>query len=128
MFEVFMTEKGPQAVGPYSTAIVYGDLVFMSGMIPIDPETKKIVEGGIAQQAHRAFQNVSTVLSEMGLSMQNALKVSVFLKDMGDFRTVNEIYASYFGPRYPARSCLQVAALPMDALIEVEVTAEKPHK
>lgn len=126
MFEVFMTKKGPQAVGPYSTAVEYGNLVFMSGMIPIDPATKALVPGGITEQAHRAFQNVAIVLEEMGLSMQNALKVSVFLQDLNDFKVVNEIYATYFGPNYPARSCLQVAALPMGALIEVEVTAEKP--
>lgn len=125
MKECFLTSKGPKAVGPYSTAVIHGDTVFVSGMIPLDPTTGKVVEGGIEAQARQALENVKTVLGEMNLTMQDALKVSVFLTDLADFGTVNAIYGEYFGPNFPARTCMQVGALPMGVSIEIEVIASK---
>ncbi len=119
----FCTQKGPKAVGPYSTAVVAGDTVYLSGMLPLDPTSNKIVEGGVEAQAMRAFENIRIVLQEMGLGVENVVKVSVFMTDLKDFAVVNAIYKECFGPDYPARSCVQVAALPMGAQIEVEVTA-----
>ncbi len=125
MKECFLTSKGPKAVGPYSTAVIHGDTVFVSGMIPLDPATGKVVEGGIEAQARQALENVKTVLGEMNLTMQDALKVSVFLTNLADFGTVNAIYGEYFGPNYPARTCMQVGALPLGVSIEIEVIASK---
>ncbi|HIS99009.1 MAG TPA: reactive intermediate/imine deaminase [Candidatus Faecaligallichristensenella faecipullorum] len=125
MKECFLTSKGPKAVGPYSTAVIHGDTVFVSGMIPLDPATGKVVEGGIEAQARQALENVKTVLGEMNLTMQDALKVSVFLTDLADFGTVNAIYGEYFGPNFPARTCMQVGALPLGVSIEIEVIASK---
>ena len=123
MKKCFCTEKGPKAVGPYSTAVVAGDTVYLSGMIPLDPATNKIVEGGIEAQAKRSLENVRIVLEEMGLGMENAVKVTVYMTNLADFAAVNAIYKDWFGPDYPARSCVQVAALPLGAQIEIEVTA-----
>ena len=123
MKQVFMTKRGPKAVGPYSTAILCGDTVYMSGMVPIDPATGRLAEGPIEAQARRALDNVQLALEEMGLSMANVLKATVFLTDLNDFGAVNAIYAEYFGPAFPARSCVQVAALPLGARIEIEVIA-----
>ena len=123
MKKCFCTEKGPKAVGPYSTAVIAGDTVYLSGMLPLDPTTNKIVEGGVEAQAERALENVRIVLEEMGMSMENAVKVSVFVTDLGQFAQVNAIYKEWFAPNYPARSCVQVAALPMGAQIEIEVVA-----
>lgn len=123
MKKCFCTEKGPKAVGPYSTAVITGDTVYLSGMIPLDPATNKIVEGGIEAQALRALENVKIVLEEMGLGMENAAKVTVYMTNLKDFAAVNAIYKDWFGPDYPARSCVQVSALPLGAQIEIEVTA-----
>ncbi len=119
------TTKAPAAIGPYSQAIEVGNLVFCSGQIPIVPETGNIVEGGIEEQAHQALKNVSNLLEAAGLSMKNVVKTSVFLADMGDFATVNGIYAQYFSEPYPARSAVAVKTLPKNVMIEVEVIAEK---
>ena len=123
MKKCFCTQKGPKAVGPYSTALAAGNMVYMSGMLPLDPALNQIVEGGIEAQAVRAFENIRLVLQEMGLGMENVVKVSVFMTNLKDFAAVNAIYKDWFGPDYPARSCVQVAALPMGAQIEVEITA-----
>lgn len=123
MKKCFCTEKGPKAVGPYSTAVVAGETVYLSGMIPLDPATNKIVEGGVEAQALCALENIKIVLEEMGLGMENAVKVTVYMTDLKDFAAVNAIYKDWFGPDYPARSCVQVAALPLGAEIEIEVTA-----
>lgn len=123
MKKCFCTEKGPKAVGPYSTAVTVGDTVYLSGMIPLDPATNKLVEGGSEEQAKRSMENVRIVLEEMGMTMANVVKVSVFMTDLKEFALVNAIYKDWFGPDYPARSCVQVAALPLGAQIEIEVTA-----
>ncbi len=123
MKKCFCTEKGPKAVGPYSTAVVAGETVFLSGMIPLDPATNKIVEGGVEAQAVRVLENIKIVLEEMGLGMENAVKTTVYMTDLKQFAAVNAIYKDWFGPDFPARSCVEVSALPLGAQIEIEVTA-----
>lgn len=123
MKKCFLTEKGPEAIGPYSTATVAGGVAYLSGMLGVNPETGKLAEGGIEAQARQSMQNVCTVLQEMGLSPASVLKTTVFLNDLNDFGKVNAIYADFFGPNHPARSCVQVARLPMDALVEIEAIA-----
>ena len=122
MKKCFLTQKGPKAIGPYSTANIVGNICFMSGMLGVNPETGKLAEG-IEGQALQAMTNVKTVLEEMGLTTANVAKTTVFLADLNDFAKVNAIYADFFGPDYPARSCVQVARLPMDALVEIEAIA-----
>lgn len=119
----FKTQKGPAAIGPYCTATVYGDTVYMSGMIGVDPAVQKPVEGGTLAQARQVFENIRTVLGELGLTMDDVLKTTVFLTNLGDFAEVNKLYAEYFGPNYPARSCVEVSRLPMGLSIEVECIA-----
>lgn len=119
----FKTQNGPAAIGPYCTATVYGDTVYMSGVIGVDPAVQKPVEGGTLAQARQVFENIRTVLGELGLTMDDVLKTTVFLTNLGDFAEVNKLYAEYFGPNYPARSCVEVSRLPMGLSIEVECIA-----
>ena len=123
MKQCFSSRRGPKAIGPYSTAAILDGLCFMSGMVPVDPATGKLAGDDIACQARQVFENMKTVLEELNLSMADILKTTVFLTDLSTFGAVNEIYAQYFGPDYPARSCVQVSALPMGAKIEVEAVA-----
>ena len=123
MKKCFLTEKGPKAIGPYSTANICGSTVYMSGMMGIDPATGKLAEGGVEAQAKQAMNNIGTVLGELGLTPAAVLKTTVFVKDLNDFGKVNAIYADFFGADFPARSCVEVARLPMDALVEVEAIA-----
>ncbi|MBP3807130.1 MAG: RidA family protein [Eubacterium sp.] len=124
MKEIIATEKAPAAIGPYSQAVKVGNLLFTSGMIPIDPATNTLVEGGIEVQAERALENVKALLEASGTSLDKVVKTVVFIKDMNDFAKVNEIYAKYFTENFPARSCVEVARLPKDVLIEMEAIAE----
>ncbi len=124
MKEIIATDKTPAAIGPYSQAVKVGNLLFTSGMIPIDPATNTLVEGGIEVQAERALENVKNLLEASGSSLDKVVKTVVFIKDMNDFAKVNEIYAKYFTENYPARSCVEVARLPKDVLIEMEAIAE----
>lgn len=117
------TDKAPAAIGPYSQAIVSGNTVYCSGQIPINPETGNIPEGVLAQ-AHQVFKNIKNLLEAAGTSIDNVIKTSVFIKDMNDFAEINSIYAEYFTEPYPARSCVEVARLPKDVLLEAEVIAE----
>lgn len=117
------TKKAPAAIGPYSQAQVSGGFVFTSGQIPIDPETGLVVEG-LENQAHQVFKNVAEVLKAAGSDLCKTVKTTVFIKDMNDFAAINEIYAQYFTEPYPARSCVEVARLPKDVLLECEVVAE----
>jgi len=121
--QCFLTQKGPRAIGPYSTAVIQGGVCYLSGMIPVDPATGKLAGEDIGTQARQVFENLKTVLAELELSMADILKTTVFLTDLGAFSAVNEIYAGYFGPDWPARSCVEVSALPMGARIEVEAIA-----
>ena len=120
MKQVFLTRRGPKAVGPYSTAAILDGICYLSGMIPVDPATGKLAAEDVAGQARQVFENMKTVLGEMNLTLAHTLKTTVFLTDLASFGAVNEIYAECFGPDYPARSCVQVSALPMGALVEVE--------
>ncbi|MCR5104905.1 MAG: RidA family protein [Eubacterium sp.] len=124
MKEIISTDKAPAAIGPYSQAVKVGNLLFTSGMIPIDPATNTLVEGGIEIQAERALENVKALLEASGTSLGNVVKTVVFIKNMDDFAKVNEIYAKYFTENFPARSCVEVARLPKDVLIEIEAIAE----
>lgn len=124
MKEIIATQQAPAAIGPYSQAVKVGGLLFTSGMIPIDPATNALVEGGIEVQAERALENVKALLEASGSSMDKVVKTVVFIKNMDDFAKVNEIYARYFTSDYPARSCVEVARLPKDVLIEMEAIAE----
>lgn len=123
----FKTSKGPAAIGPYCSAVLYGDTVYMSGVIGVDPAVGKPVEGGTLAQAKQVFENIRTILSELGLAMDDVLKTTVFLKDLGDFAEVNKLYAEYFAPNFPARSCVEVSKLPMGLAIEIECIA-RYHK
>ena len=122
MKKCFLTQKGPKAIGPYCTATISGGTCYMSGMLGVNPETGKLAEG-VQAQATQAMNNISAVLGELNLTTAAVLKTTVFLADLNDFAAVNAIYAEFFGPDYPARSCVQVARLPMDALVEIEAIA-----
>lgn len=122
--KVISTSKAPAAIGPYSQAIEVNGFVFASGQIPIIPETGELAQG-IEAQTKQALTNVKAIMEASGLTMSNIVKTSVFIKDMNDFAKVNEIYATFFEGDYPARSCVEVARLPKDVLIEVEVIAAK---
>ena len=118
------TKNAPAAIGPYSQAIRVGNLVFSSGQIPIDPATGAFAEGGIKEQTRQSLSNVKAILDEIGLSMSDVVKTTVFLADMNDFVDMNSIYAEFFSEPYPARSAVAVKALPKGALVEIEVVAE----
>ncbi|MCQ2197315.1 MAG: RidA family protein [Bacteroidaceae bacterium] len=118
------TNAAPAAIGPYSQAIEIGNLIYASGQIPINPATGEMPEG-IEAQAHQSLKNVKAILEAAGTSIDNVVKTTVFLADMNDFAVVNGIYAQYFTEPYPARSAVAVKALPKNALIEIEVIAEK---
>ena len=123
--KVIATKNAPAAVGPYSQAIDCGDTVYCSGQIPLDPQTGAVVEGGLEAQAHQMFRNVKAVLAEAGLSLQNVVKTTVFMTDLGQFGALNAIYDEYFAEPYPARSCVEVSALPKGVLVECEVIARR---
>lgn len=119
------TAAAPAAIGPYSQAVWAGDLLFCSGQIPLDPATGQLVEGDAATQAKQVLENVKAVLEAAGLGLENVVKTTIFLKDMNYFQTVNEVYASFFTPPFPARSTVEVARLPRDVKVEIEVVARK---
>lgn len=120
--EAIHTQDAPKALGPYEQAIRVGDMLFTSGQLGIDPATDALPDG-VEAQAHNAMKNLGAILREVGADYKNVVKTTVFLADLGDFATVNGIYESYFDGVFPARSCVQVARLPKDALIEVECVA-----
>lgn len=122
MLKTIYTPKAPEAIGPYSQAMVFNELLFTSGQIPVDPENGEVVEGGITAQAERVMKNVGAVLEEAGASFCSVMKTTCFLSDMGDFAAFNEVYEKYFTGK-PARSCVAVRALPKNVLCEVEVIA-----
>ena len=122
--ESFEVPEAPEAIGPYCHAIKVGKLVFCSGQTPLDPETMEIKGSGIQEQTERALSNLSIVLSGLGLTLQNVVKTTVFLKDMKDFQGMNEVYARMFGSHRPARTTVSVRQNPLDALVEIECIAE----
>lgn len=119
------TEQAPAPFqgAPYSQAVVHGDLVFVAGQIGVDPHTNQVVEGGIEAQTEQAMKNVRAILEEAGSGLANVLKASIFLVDFADFPAMNEVYARYVGPDFPARATVQIAGLPSGALVEIEVVA-----
>ena len=121
--KILATDKAPAAIGPYSQAVVTGNLLFTSGQIALDPATGAVVEGGIREQTERIMQNLSAILAEAGLDFSAVVKTTCFLADMGDFAAFNGVYASYFTGK-PARSCVAVKTLPKNVLVEVELIAE----
>ncbi len=118
------TDKAPAAIGPYSQAQIVGNLVFASGQIPVDPATGSI-PSGVEAQAHQAFKNVAALLAAAGSDISKVVKTTVFIKDMNDFAAINAVYAQYFTEPYPARSCVEVARLPKDVLLECDALAER---
>lgn len=122
--EVINTNNAPGAIGPYSQGIVVGDFVYTSGQIPINPATGEL-ENDIKVATKQSMENVKAILEAAGTSLENVVKTSIFLKDLNDFSIVNEIYGTYFKENPPARSCVQVAKLPKDAVIEIEAIAIK---
>lgn len=121
--EIISTEKAPKAVGPYSQAVGRGDLLFTAGQIPLDPSTGAMVDGNIEEQTRRVLENLSAVLIAGGSSLDRVLKMTVFMTDLGLFGRMNAVYAEYFPENPPARSAVQVAALPLGAAIEMEAVA-----
>ncbi|MCJ8010014.1 RidA family protein [Lederbergia wuyishanensis] len=119
---IVSTEKAPAAIGPYSQGIVVNNIFYSSGQIPLTPEGN-IVSGGVVEQTHQVFQNLKAVLEEAGASLETVVKATVFIKNMDDFSTINEVYGEYFSQHKPARSCVEVARLPKDVLLEIEVIA-----
>ena len=117
------TTAAPAAIGPYSQAVISGNMLYASGQIPLNPETGEIPEG-VEAQARQALKNVKNLIESAGGSMDNVVKTSVFIKNMDDFAKINEIYAEFFTEPYPARSCVEVARLPKDVLLEIETITE----
>ena len=124
MKEVISTKAAPAAIGPYSQAIKVGNLVYTSGQLPIDHTTGKFPEGGVKEQTRQSLLNVQAILKEIGLTMGNVVKTTVFMADMNDFADMNAVYAEFFSEPYPARSAVAVKTLPKGALVEIEVVAE----
>ncbi len=124
--KAIFTSKAPSPIGPYQQAIVFGDLLFTSGQIGIDPSTGKLVPGGVEKEAERIFESLLAILKEAGSSPHQVIKVNIFLVDLGHFSLVNKIYENFLGDARPARTTVQVAGLPMGAAIEVDLIARVP--
>jgi 2-iminobutanoate/2-iminopropanoate deaminase len=123
MKDAIATKDAPGAIGPYSQAVRAGGLVFLSGQIPLDPATGKLVEGDVAAQTRRVMENLRAVLAAAGRGFGDVVRTTIFLADLGHFATVNEVYGSYFEAPFPARATVQVAALPRGALVEIDAIA-----
>jgi 2-iminobutanoate/2-iminopropanoate deaminase len=123
MRDVISTDQAPKAIGPYSQAIKAAGLVFTSGQVALDPYTQQVITGDISAQTDRVLKNLSAVLQASGSSLEKVLRSTVFLKNMGDFAAMNEVYGSYFTKAPPARSTVEVARLPKDVLVEIDVIA-----
>ena len=123
MKKTIATTAAPAAIGPYAQGIDGGSIVITSGQLPVDPATGAFAEGGISGQTRQSLTNVQAVLAEAGLTLENVIKTTVFLKDMNDFAAMNEVYATFFPGNPPARSAVQVARLPKDAMVEIEAIA-----
>ena len=123
MKKIIATTHAPQAIGPYSQAVIHNGLAYLSGQIPLDPATGQLVTGGIAEQTARVLENLSAVLEACGTSLERVLKTTVYLKDMGEFLAMNEVYARYFPQDAPARATVEAARLPRDARVEIDCIA-----
>lgn len=125
MKKIIKTDKAPAAIGPYSQAVEANGTLYISGQVPLDVSTGKLVEGGIVEQTEQVFKNIAAILEAVDCSFENVVKMTVLLADMGDFKTVNEIYARFYPENPPARAAFQVAALPLGSMIEIETIAAK---
>ncbi len=123
MKQIVATDHAPKAIGPYSQAVIHNGIAYLSGQIPLDPATGQMVEGDIAIQTERVLENLKAVLEACGSSLDQVLKTTVFLKDMGEFPKMNEVYARYFNENPPARATVEAARLPRDARVEIEAIA-----
>ena len=123
MKKVIVTADAPSAVGPYAQGVAFGNFLFCSGQIPLIPETGKIVSGDIRIQTARVLENLAAVLKAHGMGLENVVKTTVFMVDLGEFASMNEVYASYFAQAFPARSTVEVSALPKGARLEIEAIA-----
>jgi 2-iminobutanoate/2-iminopropanoate deaminase len=123
--QIVVAEGSAPPIGPYSLGVWAGDLLFVSGQTPIDPATGAVASDNVVEQAHQTIKNVRAILEAAGLTLDNVVKATVFIKNMNDFAAINEVYASYFQKPYPARSCVEVARLPRDVLVEIEVVASR---
>ncbi|MFN3787091.1 MAG: RidA family protein [Sulfurihydrogenibium azorense] len=121
--QVIYTEKAPKPIGPYSQAVKYENLIFISGQIAIDPSTNEFVNSDVATQTKIIMENIKAILEEAGINLNHVIKTTIFLKNLEDFQIVNEIYGQYFKDHKPARSTVEVSRLPKDALVEIEVIA-----
>jgi 2-iminobutanoate/2-iminopropanoate deaminase len=124
MREVIATDQAPQAIGPYSQAIRAAGLIFTSGQVAIDPATQQVIAGDVSAQTERVLKNLAAILQASGSSLEKVLRCTVFLKNMGDFAAMNEVYGRYFKQAPPARSTVEVARLPKDVLVEIDVIAQ----
>lgn len=124
MKEAIVTANAPAAIGPYSQAVKEGDLIFVSGQLPVDPKTGEFPSDNIQEQTRQSMENIKSVLQEAGYDMDRVLKTTVYLADIADFAAANEVYAEYFNEPYPARAAFQVAALPKGAKVEIEAIAK----
>ena len=120
LIQEITSANAPKAIGPYTPAVKLGDFVYMSGQIPVDPVTGEVVEGGIVEQTHQVLKNIEALLAEQGLEMRHIVKTTVFMTDLSEFSAMNDIYATYFDRPYPARSTVQVGALPKGSKVEIE--------
>lgn len=125
MKKIIKTDKAPAAIGPYSQAVEANGTLYISGQVPLDSSTGKIVEGGIVSQTEKVFENIGAILRAAGYTFENVVKMTVLLADMGDFKTVNEIYARFYPENPPARAAFQVVALPLGSMVEIETIATK---
>ncbi|MBR7554785.1 RidA family protein [Allobacillus sp. GCM10007491] len=125
MKKAYSTKEAPEAIGPYSQAVEVGDLVFISGQIPLDPNSMEIVSEDVADQTHQVMKNLEAILKEANLQFKDVAKMTILLNSMDDFATVNEIYASYLEEPYPARAAFEVSRLPKDVKVEIEAIASK---
>lgn len=123
---IVSTDNAPEAIGPYSQGVGFGNIVFFSGQIPIDPDTGDLVEGDIERQTRQVMANLEAVLEAAGLNFSHVLRTTIFLDDMDDFSAVNEIYAGFFDDNPPARACVEVSRLPKDVAVEIDMIAARP--
>lgn len=123
--KVIFTNNAPKAIGPYSQAILAGNMLFISGQIPFVPETMELVSDDVSEQTHQVMKNLLAILEEAGFTLEDVVKTTIFIKDMNDFATVNDVYAKYFTNHKPARACVEVSRLPKDVKVEIELIAVK---
>jgi 2-iminobutanoate/2-iminopropanoate deaminase len=126
MKKTITTDRAPKALGPYSQAVIANGFVFVSGQIPLDPAVNQIVQGGIAEQTAQVFENLKSVLEAAGSSLEDAVKTTVYLKDMGEFAQMNDVYGRYFAANPPARATVEAARLPRDVRVEIDCIATLP--